>query len=234
MPLAYRIANWTRYMPADARKCTVMQWVAVPIAHDGMGYIEIMAHPDGIRIVGGWLLILQTAARCPERGLLVSDGGRILRAREIALKTRAREEDIKLALEECCRQNWIEEVEVSGQYPDDIRTPSRLQDRTEQNKTRQDKAPRRHVADAPPSLSEVVAFVAEIDGLIPAEEFLDANARDGWMYGRGKGKGKPVMDWMAHYRQWNRRRLADQDAAAPAYHVPTQEQIAELKENQRG
>jgi hypothetical protein len=143
---ALRVPNWSRYMPADAKKCTVMQWVAVPIAHDGLGYIELMAHPDGIRMIGGWLLILQTAARCPVRGLLVSDSGRILRAREIALKTRAQESDITACIETLLDNGWLEEIDgdeairiASGQHPDGIRTTG--QDRTGENRRGEDAHP---------------------------------------------------------------------------------------------
>lgn len=142
---ALMVPNWSRYEPSDAKKCRVMQWVAVPIAHDGLGYIEIMAHPDGIRMIGGWLLILQTAARCPVRGLLVSDSGRVLRGREIALKTRAQEADINACIELLLANGWLVEIDegeavrmLSGSRSDVIRTTG--QDRTGQDKTGEDSA----------------------------------------------------------------------------------------------
>lgn len=224
MTTAYRIKDWHRYMPADAKKCSVMQWVAIPINHDGMGYIEIMARPDGVRIVGGWLLILQVAARCPERGLLVSDGGRVLRAREIALKTRSSEDDISAALAACLEQEWIEEVEVSGCRPDAVRMPSRLQDRTGQDITEQDKTereagkpatpepkPAKHrrltpVRDNPPTIREVVAYADERIragfGTLSPYEFFDRNEAAGWVHGRNGSKD--VVDWRAHYRAWDK------------------------------
>jgi hypothetical protein len=148
MPLAYEIVDWQRYEVADSRKCKVMQWVAVPINQDGLGYIELVTRPDGVRTIGGWLLILQLAARCPKRGLLVSDGGRILGGREIALKTRANEEDIKACLDTLCEVGWIRQVESSGHHPDAIRTPSGLQDRTGQDRTGQDKRQEPNGSDA--------------------------------------------------------------------------------------
>lgn len=243
MATAYRIKDWGRYMPADARKCTVMQWVAVPINHDGMGYIEIMARPDGVRIVGGWLLILQVAARCPERGLLVSDGGRILRAREIALKTRAQEQDISAALSACLEQGWIEEVEVSGCRPDAVQTTSRLQDRTEQDITEQDitereagkpatpaKQPRRKmtpVRDNPPTLNEVIAYANERMeagyGTLDPREFFNRNEAAGWVHGRNGSKD--VVDWRAHYRSWDKPAPPDDDGP-----VVTQETLDLLRE----
>lgn len=150
---ALRITKWERYEPSDSKKCKVMQWVAVPINHSGLSYLELVSHPDGIRTVGGWLLILQVAAQCPVRGLLVSDSGRILRAREIALKTRTTEADISNCITKLLEVGWIEEVDTSGHHPDVIRTPSGLQDR--QDNTLQDRqhAPLAAAQDFPPDNS---------------------------------------------------------------------------------
>jgi hypothetical protein len=139
--MALQVANWSRFEPSDSRKCKSMQWVAVPINHNGLGYLEVMSHPDGIRMIGGWLLILQVAAQCPKRGLLVADSGRILGAHEIALKTRAQEKDIKSCIALLLENGWLEEVESSGQHPDNIRTTSGLQDRTVQDRGGHPEAP---------------------------------------------------------------------------------------------
>lgn len=96
-------------------------------------------------------------------------------------------------------------------------------------------APRRkvikpHVALNPPTLEEVAKYVAEIGGLIPASEFVDANCVRGWTYGKGNS---PVCDWKAHYRTWNNRRKKD---AAPVSSLPkpTLEQEAEWGRIARG
>jgi hypothetical protein len=70
------------------------------------------------------------------------------------------------------------------------------------------------VVDNPPTLVEVEAFVVEVSGSIPAQEFIDANARAGWTYGKGRNL---VVDWKAHYRTWERARGAktQQPKASP-------------------
>jgi hypothetical protein len=78
------------------------------------------------------------------------------------------------------------------------------------------------VSANPPTLAEVASYVQEYNGDIPADEFLDANTRSGWTYGNGK---KPVLDWKAHYRTWQRGRDKRREAEAPPAHIPTQEQI---------
>lgn len=135
MPKAIQIANWSRYEKSDSKKCTTMQWVAVPINHNGLSYLELMSHPEGIRTIGGWLLILQLAAQCPKRGLLVADSGRIFGAREIALKTRCNTDDISSCIAVLLEIGWLEMVESSGYLPDTVRTVSRPQDKTIQDKT---------------------------------------------------------------------------------------------------
>lgn len=247
MASAYRIKDWHRYMPADAKKCSVMQWVAVPINHDGMGYIEIMARPDGVRIVGGWLLILQVAARCPERGLLVSDGGRILRAREIALKTRSSEADISATIETCLENGWIEEVEVSGSHPEAIRKPSGLHYITEQDITGHDKkegeagkpatpepkqAKHRRltpVRDNPPTIREVCDYanerVAAGYGTLNPNEFFNRNEAAGWVHGRNGSKD--VVDWRAHYRAWDKP--APVEESTGGYTQDQMEALAEIE-----
>jgi hypothetical protein len=67
------------------------------------------------------------------------------------------------------------------------------------------RAQRGKVVDNPPSLEDVQVYVDEIGGLIPASEFMDANASRGWTH----SKGQYVVDWKAHYRAWNARRRSD-------------------------
>ncbi len=138
---AYRIASWARFEKSDHKKCTNMTWVATPTSHDGIGFLTLLSLPDGLRKYGGWHLILQTAAKCPERGLLVADSGRVIDAAYIALKTRSSVPDIKDAMEACCKIGWLEVVEIPGVSPDSSgKSPedSCLQDSTVQDSTVQD------------------------------------------------------------------------------------------------
>lgn len=139
---ALRIAGWRRFEKSDHKKCKNMTWVATPTSHDGIGFLRLLTSPEGLRRYGGWHLILQVAARCPTHGLLVSDAGRPLGAAEIALKTRANEADISDAITACCDVGWLEYVEIPDGAPEDsgeTPQPSCLQDRTGQDKTREDR-----------------------------------------------------------------------------------------------
>lgn len=199
---ALRVANWERFEKADSRKCVSMSWVAVPINHDGLGYLELMSHPDGIRTIGGWLLILQVAARCPERGLLVADSGRVLGAKEIALKTRSQEKDISRCIEVLLANGWLIQEPASGQHPDDIRTASGLQDITVQDSTGQCAQPAAAPSlkrFAPPTLVEVLEYCQERRNTVDPEKWLAHYEANGWKVGRN-----PMKDWRAAVRTWER------------------------------
>lgn len=58
------------------------------------------------------------------------------------------------------------------------------------------------VASHPPTVAEVETYRESIGGSMPADEFVDANMARGWVHGRGI----PVVDWKAHYRQWDKKR----------------------------
>lgn len=145
---AIRVANWERFEKSDHKKCSVMHWIATPNSHDGIGFLTLLTLPDGLRKYGGWHLILQIASKCPTRGLLVSDSGRCIGAKEIALKTRSNEKDISDSIAACLSIGWLEHLEVSGNSPEDSgNSPedsgdpqefSGLQNRTEQDRTGQD------------------------------------------------------------------------------------------------
>jgi hypothetical protein len=158
---ALAIVNWSQYERADSRKCQTMHWVATPVSHDGIGYIELVSHPDGLAHFGAWNIILQTAACCPERGLLVSDSGRALTPRLIALRARVDIGMMQAAVDRLLEIGWLEQVTApSGSHPEAIRKPSGqsrgpsgLQDSTGHNKTAAAgaRAPARQPAQQPPS-----------------------------------------------------------------------------------
>jgi len=53
---------------------------------------------------------------------------------------------------------------------------------------------------APPTLEEVTAYCKERNNNVDAEKFIDYYTANGWV----QGKGKPVKDWKACVRTWER------------------------------
>lgn len=71
---------------------------------------------------------------------------------------------------------------------------------TKQNKeNRADKPPRTRFSA--PSVDEVRAYCVERGNSVDAERFCDYYAANGWV----QGKGKPIKDWRATVRTWERR-----------------------------
>lgn len=83
--------------------------------------------------------------------------------------------------------------------PSEVRSGSRSDDVREVVKKSLKKTP---VASHPPTVAEVEIYRESIGGSLPADEFVDANMARGWVH----GKGVPVVDWKAHYRQWDKKR----------------------------
>lgn len=90
----------------------------------------------------------------------------------------------------CIQDGYISDTQVSGG-----------EDREEigKNTMAADKPPRTRFS--PPSVEEVRAYCAERGNTVDAERFCDYYAANGWVQGRGK----PIKDWRASVRTWERR-----------------------------
>ena len=87
MGIRYRIRGWVELLEnAQSRKCARLTWVPVPNKHDGKSFRRLMGLPNGPSLYGAWLLLLQVASKCPERGVLADEDGP-LTAEDLSLKT---------------------------------------------------------------------------------------------------------------------------------------------------
>ena len=62
----------------------------------------------------------------------------------------------------------------------------------------------------PPSLEEVQAYCSERQNSVDAAHFLDYYATNGWV----QGKGKPIKDWKACVRTWERQSYGGEQSDA--------------------
>ena len=62
----------------------------------------------------------------------------------------------------------------------------------------------------PPSLEEVQAYCSERQNSVDAAHFLDYYATNGWV----QGKGKPIKDWKACVRTWERHSYGGEQSDA--------------------
>lgn len=72
-------------------------------------------------------------------------------------------------------------------------------DRIDKKDNRADKPPRSRFI--PPSVEDVRAYCAERKNSVDPQTFVDFYAANGWKQGRGK----PIVDWKAAVRTWERR-----------------------------
>ncbi len=74
--LLYKVRNWdTLFENAQSRKCARLSWVPVPNKHDGKSFRRIISTENGPALYGAWMLILQVASKCPQRGVLGDEDG---------------------------------------------------------------------------------------------------------------------------------------------------------------
>jgi len=96
----------------------VLGWVPIPNRHDSTAYCRLMTRKDGPEIFTAWILLVQLASRCHERGVLASNDGRPYQACEIALKTRAPEKLFTNGLPELVSMGWVEAAGAMADSPD--------------------------------------------------------------------------------------------------------------------
>lgn len=71
------VTDWNeRFENSRTREMKRMQWVPVPNRFDGDGYTELMDHDQGGLHYAAWVLLLEVASKCQERGRLLRDNGR--------------------------------------------------------------------------------------------------------------------------------------------------------------
>jgi hypothetical protein len=115
----YAIKNWDDlYENSRSRVVKDLSWVPVPNKHDGENFSAIMVHAQGAKIFSGWILILQIASKCKERGILKRDNGHPHTPETMAIKTRAPKEWFELALAYLCENtDWLDVSEVECHLP---------------------------------------------------------------------------------------------------------------------
>jgi hypothetical protein len=117
--LCLTITNWAElYENNRTRGMKRLAWVPMPIQHDGSGYCELLDHDDGMAHFAAWCLIVQVAARCPRRGVLLTDHGRPYSARSLAVRTRGDQSTFEAAIPRLLAIGWLRETEVDPQEAD--------------------------------------------------------------------------------------------------------------------
>jgi hypothetical protein len=205
----YHIKNWQKiYENNRTRELKKLDWIPIPNSQDGEGYTLTMAEKDGPQLLGAWMVILQVASRCGERGTLLRDTKKPHNSDSIARLTRFPSNIIQRALDWFSSEEmqWIETEEVEGvtENPAQSRSEVRESDVNpaggclegkgrEGNEEKGIDAARKA---RPISIDEVLAYCQEIG--IPDSQYL----WDKWTGNGFKNSGKAMKDWRAVIRSW--------------------------------
>jgi len=114
MSKLYRIKDWNKHYENNrTRELKRLDWVPVPINHDGDGYTLLTGHDDAPALLGCWLAIVQVAAKCDPRGTLLRRAKMPHDAASLARITRLPQGAIQRALNICEHEcNWLETEEL--------------------------------------------------------------------------------------------------------------------------
>lgn len=77
----------------------------------------------------------------------------------------------------------------------------------------------------PPTLDEVKAYCSERNNHVDAERFVDYYSANGWV----QGKGKPIKDWKACVRTWERGNNIPARGKVPAQSISEKWEAAERR-----
>lgn len=143
-----RIADPSPFIVSQNRamKSEELPWVAVPTKQDGIGYSELMNHPDGAAHYGAWQALLLFSAKCKPRWMFARNG-RPLTVAQISLATKIRAEVLEAAIARLKTPEigWLEEtVEPLQQTVEPLQHALT----TERNETERDVTRRRRGAEA--------------------------------------------------------------------------------------
>jgi hypothetical protein len=150
--LMWHVKDWERiYEKAQSKKCTRLNWVAIPNRHDTDGYTRLIEHEHGALHYGVWVLMVEVASKCSPRGTLVASNGEAHTAESLARITRVAARVFQEAIPRFLSTEigWLEEF--AQPLPADSQHATSalsLQDRTGQDRTGQDKTRQETSADA--------------------------------------------------------------------------------------
>lgn len=119
MNATYSVKDWDAlFENAASRKLKALAWVPVPNNHNSVAYARLITSKGGPEIFAAWVLIVQLASRCPQRGILASSDGRPYDAQEMAIKTRAPASMFEKALPYLTEIGWLDCTTAMGESAD--------------------------------------------------------------------------------------------------------------------
>lgn len=217
----YRIRNWSSiYENNRTREMKSMGWLPLPVKLDGDGYSLLMEDADGPAMFGCFIAILEVAARCDPRGVLVRAAGIPHDAASLARLTRMPRDIVEKTLGVCSNDpKWLDfEAKTANcgkgaglpqadrrQTAGGCEIPASELNRTELNRTEEKDGDRKFPSPlklkfTKPSYEDVMLYCKERQNEVDPNKFLDFYESKGWRIGNQK-----MRDWKAAVRTWERR-----------------------------
>ena len=109
---AIQIVDWNKHYENNrTRELKKMQWVPMPIRHDGAGYRQLLDHPNGAAHFGAWCALVEVAASCDARGTLSRNHATPLSEADLSRMTGIPENIWKEVLPRLVSIGWIKEYQ---------------------------------------------------------------------------------------------------------------------------
>jgi hypothetical protein len=158
------IKNWSHlYENSETKKYKQLKWLPLPNKHDGEGWGRLWELPDATEIFGAFILMLEIASKCPERGVIHKDGEPIT-PQGMAYKTKAPVNIFIKAIQPLIDIGWLEIIDRPGKSAEIYgRTTGEL-NRIEQNRTIDISNDNTQDSPSAPSLTDLIPLnFKEID-----------------------------------------------------------------------
>lgn len=144
----YRIAKWSEvFETADSRRHAQLHWISIPLEFESNGFM-LLVETFGDRapaIYGAWIAMAKVAAKCPYRGVLMTERGGPITASRLAFMTRFPSDVFDDLISWASSQGvgWLEVITteeanrlVTSRQSIANQSPNELQDKTRQDLTR--------------------------------------------------------------------------------------------------
>lgn len=121
----FEIFNYSKtFEVSQSKKYQTLSWFPSPNKFDSGGMLETLAEDNGLSYIGVWYLVLQMASTMPKRGVFVSDSGKPLTLKRIAVTIRVDYQSVKESFAHFMSIGWI--VKSSGIGVSSEHTDSKL------------------------------------------------------------------------------------------------------------
>ena len=112
---SYEIVGYAEtFEVSQSKKYKNLTWFPSPNKYESGGMLETLAEENGLAYIGVWYLLLQLASTMPTRGLFVSDSGKPLTLKRIAVTLRISLKDLEESFEHFESIGWLSTTSTLG------------------------------------------------------------------------------------------------------------------------